>query len=132
SRLWRCVDGGRMADARRWLGLLTDVFGARLSVEVAHHLRPGDGPRASRLARLAEETGVPLLMTGDVRHAAPGDYARYDLLTGARLGLTVFAPHPDRPGNAEAPLKAEPALRRLIPYEGAFARAAEVAAACRV
>lgn len=132
SYLWTSLDKERPTDAERWVGMLREMFRERLSVEVAHHLRPGDGRRVGRLARLSARTGVPLLATGDVRHATPDHYRRYDLLTCIREGITVFDPHEARPVNAEAHLKSEAALARLIPHPEAFARAAEVAASCHV
>ena len=84
-------------------------------LEVAHHLNPGDTRRIHRLHELSEVTYVPLVATGDVRYAIPEDYRRYDLATCIRLGISVFEPHPERPRNAEAYLKSESALRRLIP-----------------
>lgn len=128
-------EGGRGAPAaavRRRLGRLKDLFGERLSMEVTHHLLPEDSMRLPWLKRLSERTGIPLLATGDVRYATPAEYQRYDLLTCIRQGITVHDTHPARPRNAEAYLKSEATLRRLIPFEDAFHRANEVAAACAV
>jgi error-prone DNA polymerase len=132
SLLWALLDAERDAEARTWVATLGGVFGERLSVEAAHHLCPGDARRVQRIARLAHATSVPLVATSDARHATAEDYRRYDLLTCVRLGQTVFDPHPERPRNGEAYLKAEDRLRRLIPFPDAFARASEVADACRV
>ncbi len=132
SRLWTLVDGGRMEDAQVWVQQLQQVFRYRLSIEVAHHLHPGDTRRIHRLHDLSEITYVPLVATGDVRYAIPEDYRRYDLATCIRLGISVFEPHPERPRNAEAYLKSESALRKLIPYPAAFDRAEEIAEECSV
>ncbi len=130
SRLWRFVEDRRADLALGWLEELAKIFGEHLSIEVAHHEQPGDTLRADRLSRLAEATGIPLLATGDVRYALRDDYRLYDLLTCVRLGITVFEPHPERPQNAQAFLKDEAELRRLLPYPAAFARAEAVAAGC--
>lgn len=132
SRLWQLVDERKMEAAEDWLRELAGIFGPYLSIEIAHHLRPGDNARMRRLAELSERTGIPLAATGDVRYAQPDDYRRYDLMTCIRHGITVFDPHPDRPVNAEAYLKSESVLRRLIPYPDAFRRTREIAAACHV
>src|SRR5690606_8148037 len=100
GRLWRLVDDRQENQARTWLGQLADVFGDRLSIEVAHHLLPGDTRRIHRLARLSDQIGIPLVATGDVRYAVPQDYRRYDLLTCVREGITIFDAHPARPKNA--------------------------------
>ncbi len=132
SRLWQLVDDRKMAAAEGWIRELAGIFGPYLSIEVAHHLRPGDNQRMKRLAELSERTAIPMAATGDVRYARPEDYRRYDLMTCIRHGITVFDPHPDRPVNAEAYLKTEAMLRRLIPYPDAFRRTREIAAACHV
>lgn len=132
SKLWELVDSRRPEDAQVWIQTLHSVFGARLSIEMAHHLRPGDSKRLSTLNKLAEVTYVPLVATGDVRFAKPADYKRYDLLTCIRLGITVFESHEERPSNAEAYLKPEDALRKLIPYPDAFRRAVDIADSCSV
>ncbi|MEL6610467.1 MAG: DNA polymerase III subunit alpha [Bacteroidota bacterium] len=129
--LWDALDAGRAASATRWVGALKEVYGARLSVEVANDLRPGARRRIARLHRISDLTGVPLVATGDVRYATPQEYSRYDLLTCARLGGTVFDPHRERPANAEQALLSEAALRRRLPIEAAFQRAEAVAEACR-
>ncbi len=131
-RLWSLVDDGRMETAQVWVQQLQQIFGYRLSIEVAHHLNPGDTLRIRRLAQLSEITYVPLVATGDVRYAIPDDYRRYDLVTCIRLCISVFDPHPERPRNAEAYLKSEAALRKLIPYPAAFERAAEIGEQCNV
>ena len=132
SRLWHLLDSNRLEEAQVWIQQLHRIFGQRLSIEMAHHLRPGDTRRLAQLSRLSELTYVPLVATGDVRHASASDYKRYDLLTCIRLGITVFDSHEDRPRNSEACMKSEDRLRKLIPYPHAFLRAEEIAEACTV
>jgi len=132
SRLWKLVDNRRWTAARSWLQTLHTIFGDHLSIEIASQLLPGDTTRMRRLARLSENTGVPLLATGDIRYSVRGHYQRYDLLTCIRLGTSVFESHPERPKNGEAFLRPERTLRSLIPYPRAFERTSEVAEACTV
>lgn len=132
SYLWHLVDNGRMEAAQVWIQQLHAVFGRYLSVEVSHHIYPGDTQRIHKLHRLAEVTYVPLVATGDVRYAVAEDYARYDLVTCIRLGITIFDAHEERPANAEAFLRSEAGLRRLIPFSHAFDRAEQVAEECNV
>ncbi len=131
GRLYELIDDGRQAEALRWIGDLQGIFGDRLSIEITCRLQPDDTRRLRKLERLSEAAGAPLLATGDVRYARRPDYRRYDLLTCIRAGQEVFDFDESRPKNAEAYLKSEAALRKLIPYERAFARAEEVAEACR-
>ena len=130
--LWDLVDVGRLHEAQRWVQSLHDIFGDGLSIELAHHLLPGDKRRLRRLRALSEETGIPACVTGDVRFAVPEHYRRYDLMTCIRNGITVFDAHPERPRNAEAYLKDEQTLRKLIPWPEAFQRTEEIAQACSV
>ncbi len=130
GRLWRLVDERRTDAAMRWLHQLHAVFGPRLSIELAHHAHPGDRLRIDRLLRLAERCYVPVIVTGDIRYAQAVDYRRYDLMTCIRLGITVFDDHADRPRNAEAHVRTEEELRRLVPCPAAFDRAAQVAEEC--
>ena len=132
SHLWDLLEADRSSEAQRWIGRLKRLFGDRLSIEMTNHLLPGDKKRMRRLQRLSEETGVPLIATGDVRYATPAHHARYDLLTCIREGVSVFDSHAARPKNAEAHLRSERSRRRLIPYPRAWDRAREVAGACRV
>lgn len=132
GRLWSLVDAGRTAEAGAWVGRLREAFGERLSVELAHPRTPGARRRVGRLLRVAERAGVPVVASGDVRHATADDYRRLDLLTCVRLGTTVFDPHAERPRNAERSVLSERELRRRLPIPEAFARAADVAAACHV
>ena len=132
SLLWKHLDAGRITSAQKWIGRLEAIFGKRLSIEAAHHLLPGDRRRLQRLRRLSEATGIPGVVTGDVRYALPEHYRRYDLMTCIRKGITVFEAHPERPRNAEAYVKDEGVMRRLIPWPEAFERAGQIAEACRV
>lgn len=130
SRLWELVDVRRREAAFLWLQQLHCIFGEKLSIEIATHLRPGDRKRMRVLKGLSRETYIPLVATGDVRHATPEDYRRYDLMTCIRLGISVFDAHSERPRNAEAHMRSQEALQKLIPYPQAFARSAEIAKAC--
>ncbi len=130
--LYRLLDAGRSAEARQLLRTLRALFGERLFVELTHHLRPGDNTRLRRIRRLAGQEQISTVATGDVRYATREGHARYDLLTCVREGCTVFDHHPGRPCNAEARLKSGAELRKLIGDDEAFARAAAIAADCRV
>ena len=136
-----CLTGGRdgllmqalcKGNGRDTLGRLKERFGDRLSVELWHHLHEDDADCLRALHEVAATCRVPCAVGGDVRFARPADYARYDLLTCIRLGLTVFEHHAARPVNAEAFLRSPATLRRLLSYPSAFDRAAEIAAACHV
>jgi DNA polymerase III alpha subunit len=130
SRLWELIDSHRAEAAFLWVQQLRCIFAERLSIEIATHLHRGDRHRMGALERLSRETYVPLVATGDVRYARAEEYRRYDLMTCIRLGINIFDEHPERPRNAEAYLRSQEALQKLIPYPKAFARATEIAEAC--
>lgn len=132
SRLWRLIDDHKLSDAQAWVLQLQQIFGRRLSIEVAHQLHPRDSARVQTLHRMSELTYIPLAATGDVRYATSAHYRRYDLMSCIRLGITVFETHPERPYNAEAYLKGEETLRKLIPFPRAFERTNEIAEQCEV
>lgn len=85
---------------------LHDLFGARLAVDIQRDFTR-DGERfARRLVDLAAAQRVPLVATGDVRHATRDRRALLDVLTCIRHGTTL-----DRAGrlllpNAERHLRA--------------------------
>ncbi|MBE7558965.1 hypothetical protein HS125_08460 [bacterium] len=120
------ADGARPPAA----GFPVEIFGERLYVELSQHRRAGERARLVQLRQLARELSLPVVASGDVRHAARRDYRRYDLLTCIRLGCTLFERRPERPLNAEACLASEAALRRRIPFPEAFENAAALAAQC--
>ena len=132
SRLWQLISSSHLSEAQAWVLNLQRIFGDRLSIEVTHQLHPGDSGRIQILHRLSTLTYVPLVATGDIRFATSAHYRRYDLMSCIRLGITVFETHPERPCNAEAYLKGEETLRRLIPHPRAFERVNEIAEACDV
>ena len=133
GRLWQHISHRRFDGARTWLSTLHDVFGDALYVELTHGLLPEDGRVAERLYELAVAQSVSAVVTNDVRYATPSHWRRYDLLTCMGLNHPVAEPHQERPRNAEAYLKSEAQLRRLLPFcPDAFERTIEVAERCRV
>ena len=114
SRLWDLIDNRRPEAAFLWLQQLHCIFNERLSIEISTHLRRGDRHRMQALAALSRETYIPLVATGDVRHAKPEDYRRYDLMTCIRLGINIFEAHEERPRNAEAQISSHAEARRFL------------------
>jgi error-prone DNA polymerase len=120
----------RQPEAERWIETLKDIFQNRLFVELTHHLVYGDNHIIPALHHFARQNHVNVVATNDVRYAESKDYRRYDLLTCVRLGITVMDPHPARPVNAEASLKSETDLRKLIKYPEAFENSALITENC--
>ncbi|MFH1567580.1 MAG: DNA polymerase III subunit alpha, partial [Gemmatimonadota bacterium] len=130
--LWQLVAARQVGRAEEWLATLRHHFDQYLYVELCHGLLQGDSAQVDRLHRLAQHLDLPSVVANDVRFATPEHHRRFDLLTCIRLGIHVADPHPQRPRNAEAWLKPEADLRRLIPIPEAFQNAATVARSCQV
>ncbi len=132
GRLWQLVSRRRMREADAWLATLQDTFGDHLYSELCHSLLPEDIGIIKKQYELSRQRNLSVVATNDVRFVTPDDYRRYDLLTCIRLGITVSDPHAERPKNAEAYLKTETQLRKLIPYPEAFEQSAVIDESCRV
>ena len=78
--------------------------------------------------RLADEVGLPVVVTNDVHYALPADREMHDLLTAIRHGRSVADLGPLRRPDAESYLKGTADLLALPPADRA-ARAADPATA---
>ena len=121
--------------------------GSGFALELSHHLLPDDDWLASETARLADELGLPVVVTNDVHYALPEDRELQDVITAIRHGRPladlVDLRRPDGesylkgaaellampPGHA-ATATADPVLARA--WREGIAASAEIAAACRV
>ncbi len=72
--------------ARRWAGrFATDDF----AVELSHHLQPDDDWLVAQLAALADELGLPTVVTNEVHYADPDGHRLQDVLVCIRHGATL-------------------------------------------
>ncbi|HET7726874.1 MAG TPA: PHP domain-containing protein [Candidatus Limnocylindrales bacterium] len=113
-------------------------------VELSHHLRPEDDWLVGELARLAEELGLPTVVTNDVHYARPEDRELHDVLTAIRHGRTLDTLGHLRRADGESFLKSGAELLALPPGErdgdvvverawrSGIAAAVEVAGRCAV
>ncbi len=132
SKLWLLAHTKRLGEAREWLHDLVEAFGENLYVELVNHHRRDDRYTVNTLTALAHEHNATTVAANDVRYADPLAYRRYDLLTCARLGITVHDPHTDRPTNAEAYLKDEVSMQEAIHLTTAHNEANAIAARCNL
>ncbi|MEJ7696040.1 MAG: PHP domain-containing protein [Candidatus Limnocylindrales bacterium] len=58
-------------------------------IELSHHLLPDDDWLVSEAAALADELGLPVVVTNDVHYARPEDRELQDVLTAIRHGRTL-------------------------------------------
>jgi error-prone DNA polymerase len=80
---------GRMRDARRALGLLTDMFNDRVAMEVWDHGLPEERKLVRRLLPLAHALGVPWVVTNNVHYAEPSGRIVHDVLSALRHEQTL-------------------------------------------
>ncbi len=100
SRLVYLLRAQHYHEAEQWLERLVHLMGRdNLFVELQDTLKPGDRWITSRQIELAEHLRLPVVATANVHYATPDAFPAHDLLTCARLNLTVHEPHPLRPIN---------------------------------
>jgi error-prone DNA polymerase len=105
---------------------------AGLYLAASHTCRGDDRARIAALARLAEQTGLPLVATGAVLYHTPGRRELQDVLTAIRERTTVAAAGFRLEANAERHLKSPAEMGRLFKgYEPAVALTVEIARRCR-
>lgn len=95
--LQRAIRAHGLKAGRSVLELLKDVFGAD-GVAVEWNLRPNDPAHiGDKLALLAKEAGLPLVVTGAVRIAGPERSDLADVLGATRLGKPLEEAEPHLP-----------------------------------
>ena len=84
-------------------------------LELQHHLLPDDDWLVAETALLAEEMGLPVVVTNDVHYAYPEGRELHDVLTAIRHGRSLDELHDLRRAHGEAFLKAADELMALPP-----------------
>jgi DNA polymerase III alpha subunit len=118
---------------------------AAFFIELSHHLRPDDDWLVAEHVALADELGLPVVVTNDVHYARPEDRELHDVLTAIFHGRTLDTLADLRRPDTESYLKSAAELAALPPGSAAesgesvartwaegIATAGEVAAACSV
>ncbi len=110
-------------------------------IELSYHLLPDDDWLVTESVALAEELGLPVVVTNDVHYATADDREFHDVLTAIRHGRTVDTLADLRRPDAESFLKSGAELAALgAGFDAATARAwregiatsVEIAASCSV
>ena len=118
---------------------------AGFCIELSHHLLPDDDWLVAEHVALADELGLPVVVTNDVHYARPEDRELHDVLTAIFHGRTLETLGPLRRPDGESHLKSAAELAALPPgssatsseriarawHEG-LATAGEIAASCSV
>ncbi len=137
---------GDRAGAVAALERLRRLFGAdgRLYVELQHHLLPDDDWLVAELSRLAQEAGLPTVVTNGAHYALRSDRELQDVLVCIRHGKDLESSAHLRRPNAEYGLKSGAELAALPPGDAAtdplvrrawlegIERSGEIATRCQV
>jgi error-prone DNA polymerase len=114
------------------LAALARAFGDRLSLSVHRHLDGDDRARVAATIALAENYGVAICATNDVRYARREEKPVLDVLHCIREGTTLDRAGRSLAPNAEAHLKSHEEMSRLFAdHPEWLARSRVVADACR-
>ncbi len=90
-------------------------------IELSHHLLPDDDWLVSETAALADELGMPVVVTNDVHYAKPEDRELADVLTAIRHGRSLDTLGDLRRPDSESYLKSGTELALLPPGDPGFA-----------
>ncbi len=128
----------RMA-AERWAGHFPE---GDFCVELSHHLLPDDDWLVAELATLADEAGLPTVVTNEVHYAEAAGHRLQDVLVAIRHGASLDETRELRLPNAEYRLKTGPQLALLgagLPdprarraWHDGMAQAAAIGQACKL
>ncbi|MEX2135961.1 MAG: PHP domain-containing protein [Chloroflexota bacterium] len=131
-------DAAREA-AQRWASHFPD---GDYAVELSHHLEPDDDWLTAQLAELAEETGLPTVVTNQVHYAAAGGHRLQDVLVCIRHGASLDEARELLLPNAEYRLKGGDELAAIgaglsnaparRAWEAGMAQAAAIGRSCRL
>jgi DNA polymerase III alpha subunit len=97
-------------------------FPGAFYLELSHHLLPDDDWLVAETAALADELGLPVVVTNDVHYARPDDREFQDVLTAIRHGRTLDELADLRREDGESYLKSGVEIAALPPGDPAFAR----------
>jgi len=125
--------------ARTWAQHFAD---GDFAVELSHHLGPDDDWLVAELASLAEDAGLPTVVTNEVHYADPDGHRLQDVLVCIRHGATLEEARELLLPNAEYRLKSGPAMAAIgqgLPdersrraWEAGMAHSAAIGQACRL
>ena len=126
------ADRASLAAHRAFAQQVAGDFAGRVYLAAHHLYRGDDARRLACLARIAAETGLPLLATGDVLYHAPERRPLQDVLTCIREHCTISEAGFHLEANAERHLKPATEMARLFRgHARALAASLEIVRRCR-
>ena len=135
---------GDRAGAKDAARRLAGVFPGAFYLELQHHLLPDDDWLVSETVAVADELGLPLVVTNDAHYALPADRELQDVLVCIRHGQPLEESGHLRRPNGEYFLKGVAEIAALPPASGALgsrvaqawvegiAMSVEISASCSV
>ncbi len=134
GRVARALKEGRSRDARADLDRLAQIFGRdRTYVEIQNAGLPEQERINPELVRLAQESGLPLVATGDVHYLRHEDARAHEALLCIQSGDSLKNPNRWRFGSDQFYLKTPEEMAADFPgQEDALRRTLEIADRCTV
>ena len=132
SCLARLALGGRRQQAAARLQAYAGWYGRdSVYVELQRNFLEGDTMRNRKLAGVAEEAGIPLVVTNDVHYHAPERYRLQNALVAVRLNTTIDQALPHLRPNDHLYLKPPAEMARLFAdFPEAVANTLRIAEEC--
>lgn len=143
-----CLTGGRQGflstllarrqvkEAEALLAILKGAFDERLYVQLYYGAYTADNRRVRKLRDFARANRVAVVAAPEVRYSTPELFRLHDTLICARLGITIYEPHRQRPQNDAEALPDSNTWYRLpalpFPYPEAIENAATIAQHCNL
>ena len=134
GRVCKALEENRGDDARRDLDRLAQIFGRDSTYVEMQNARPRDPARINPLlAKLAEETGLPLVATGDVHYLRHEDARAHEALLCIQSGDSLKNPNHWKFDTDQFYFKSPAEMALDFPgYDDAMRRTLEVAERCNV
>ena len=127
----RKIVAGDYAAAKAKALELRGVFGDDFYLELQDHGILDEKRALNGLLRIAEETGIPTVLTNDAHYLTKADAPNQDVLLCIQTGKTIDEPNRMRFEGQEFYLKSESEMAALLPeHPEALARTAEIADKC--
>lgn len=105
----------------------------QIYIGLCHHEEEGDAARCRRLARLAAERQLPLVISNAPAYAEAEDYQLHDVLLCIKERCTLDESHPIRSGNNQRYLKSGRDLPDILrDYSEAWENTRRIAEECNV
>ena len=126
---------GKYEDARRLAYTYSDLFGRNnFFLEVQDHHLEQDRRLTPELARLSQETGLPLVATNDSHYLRKEDARAHEILLCIQTGKALSDPNRMRWNNPDFYLKSREEMMQLFggELEDALDRTWEIAQRCQV